>query len=588
MKKIGYLNLLLFIFISTCLMSCKSNNEEIGSGVSGQSWLNKEPLEITTEAPLQVVFNAANSWGASSNSSWCKITPTTGDRGQNIIKLTATSTTDKDRTAIISISVKGYSDVSFSVIQKALDPSLTTEDMEVNKAVYDYLSEMYLWNDEYKTLSLDNTKDYQSFFSDALLSMNTNTLDKKLESDGKYYIFSYIEKLNTINSVSSTGSRATKYIDKELAYSFGFTGITPIRVATETGDYVYFSIEGIYPDSPASNAGLKRGTLINKIDGTDISVSNWYTQYTKLMGPANVISVNVTSDGKEVGLTSKAMYCNPILLSKVLTEGTHKIGYLVYSSFDAGFDEELFNVFKDFKSQNITDLILDLRYNGGGHTISANMIATCVAGNYAKDKVFTKYRYNAERMKVLNGIMDEDLFATSTYSNLGVSLSDGFLGLKKIYCIVGNNTASSSELVINSLRGIDIDVVLIGEKTVGKNVGMEYTEKTIRNNKYRIVPITFQSYNAKGFGDYQGGFEPIPSLIIDETNPLNQTNVFYNYRDFGTNNEPLYAKAVELITGVKLSVTSRSYQPTLLKGNTIKVSAKHRLGFDGMLKKAKE
>ena len=587
MKKIGYLNLLLFIFISTCLMSCKSNNEEIGSGVSGQSWLNKEPLEITTETPLQVVFNAANSWGASSNSSWCKITPTTGDRGQNIIKLTATSTTDKDRTAIISISVKGYSDVSFSVIQKALDPSITTEDMEVNNAVHDYLSEMYLWNDEYKTLSLDNTKDYKSYFEDALLSMTTNTLDKRLY-DGGYAIFSYIEKLNNINTVSTTRSRATKYIDKELAYSFGITGITPVRYDDV---HVYFSIEGIYPDSPASNAGLKRGTLINAVDGTEISMSDWYTQYTKLIDPTNVTSLNVTdasNGGKVVSLTSKAMYCNPILLSKVVNEGGHKIGYLVYSSFDAGFDEELLNVFKNFKSQNITDLILDLRYNGGGHTISANMIATCVAGTYAQGKVFTKYRYNAERMKVLNGNMDEDLFATSTYLNLGVSLSDGYLNLKKIYCIVGNNTASSSELVINSLRGIDIEVVLIGETTVGKNVGMEYTEKTIRNNKYRIVPITFQSYNAKEESNYEHGFTPITSLIIDETNPLNQTNVFYNYREFGTNNEPLYAKAVELISGVKLSVTSRSSQPTILKGNTIKVSAKHRLGFDGMLKKAKE
>ena len=568
-------------------MSCKSNNEEIGSGVSGQSWLNKEPLEITTETPLQVVFNAANSWGASSNSSWCKITPTTGDRGQNIIKLTATSTTDKDRKAIISISVKGYSDVSFSVIQKALDPSLTTENMEVNNAVHDYLSEMYLWNDEYKTLSLDNTKDYKSYFEDALLSMTTNTLDKRLYPKG-YAIFSYIEKLNTINTVSTTGSRATKYIDKELAYSFGITGITPVRYDEV---HVYFSIEGIYPDSPASNAGLKRGTLINKVDGTEISMSNYENQYYKLIDPTNATSLNVTdvtNNGKEVSLTSKAMYCNPILLSKVVNEGGHKIGYLVYSSFDAGFDEELFNVFKNFKSQNITDLILDLRYNGGGHTISANMIATCVAGTYAQGKVFTKYRYNDERMKLLNGNMDEDLFATSTYLNLGVSLSDGYLNLKKIYCIVGNNTASSSELVINSLRGIDIDVVLIGEKTVGKNVGMEYTEKTIRNNKYRIVPITFQSYNAKGFGDYHAGFEPISSLIIDETNPFNETDVFYNYREFGTNNEPLYAKAVELISGVKLSVTSRSSQPTLLKGNTIKVSAKHRLGFDGMLKKAKE
>lgn len=70
----------------------------------------------------------------------------------------------------------------------------------------------------------------------------------------------------------------------------------------------------------------------------------------------------------------------------------------------------------------------------------------------------------------------------------------------RVYCLVGNGTASASELVINSLEGIDLDVILIGEKTTGKNVGMEYEEYTVRNNTYRVVPITFQSYNAKGFG----------------------------------------------------------------------------------------
>lgn len=586
MKNKEIIKLILFIFISLSIVSCKDSNEDIGAGVSGESWLNKDTIEIVQNSPVKIIFNAASSWSASSSSSWCKIDKSSGERGQNIIYLSTSTTSQVDRSSTITINVKGYSSSSFIVKQKATDPFISTENSEVNSEVKKYLSEMYLWNDEYKTLTLDITKDYISFFDDALLSMKTNTLDKKLESDGKYYIYSYIEKLNPVSK-----SRATINVKKELEYSFGITGITPVMIGTEQSFSIYFCIEGIHPDSPASEAGLKRGSMINKINGAEITQSTYITQFINLLYPSSTSTLTVNDaadDDKKFTITSKAMYVNPIILSKVDEMEGKKIGYLVYSNFDAGFDEELFNVFKDFKKQGVTDLILDLRYNGGGHTMSANLISSCIAGDYAKDKVFVSYRYNDERMKKLNNKRDEDPFATNKYYNLGIPLTDGFLGLKKIYCIIGTQTASSSELVINGLRGIDIDVVLIGEKSVGKNVGMEYKDVDVRNNTYRIVPITFQSYNAKGFGDYQDGFKPEKSLIIDETNPNNEQGIFYNFRDYGTTSEPLYAKAIELITGKKLSTTSRAHDSNMMFGKRLNVTKKYRPGFDGMLKKAKE
>lgn len=586
MKNREIIKLFLFIFISVCLASCKDNDEEIGSGLSGESWLNKDTLEITQNSSLRIIFNAASSWSASNSSSWCKIDKSSGERGQNIIYLSTSTTSQADRSTTISINVKGYSSASFIVKQKATPPVYSTENMEINKEVHSYLSEMYLWNDEYKTLTFDYSKEYTSFFDDALLSMKTNTLDKRLDTDGKYYLFSFIEKLNPVRS-----SRATKVIHKELEYCFGFTGITPVLIGTQQKSSIYFCIEGVFPDSPASEAGLKRGALINKINGAEITEATYFNHYLNLIYPSGVstISVSDAAEGDKVStITSKGMYCNPVLLSKVETIEGHKIGYMVYSTFDAGFDEELFNVFKNFKKQGVTDVIIDLRYNGGGHTISANLMSTCIAGDNAKDKVFASYRFNDERMKKLNNKREEDKFATLSYTNLGTSLSEGYLGLKKVYCIIGSQTASSSELLINALRGIDVDVVLIGEKSVGKNVGMEYTEVTIRNNIYRIVPITFQSYNAKGFGDYQNGFEPEKSLIIDETNPYNENGTFYRFREYGTNNEPLYAKAIELITGKKLQTTSRSSDSNLMLYKSLNITKKYRLGFNSMLMKAKQ
>ena len=76
------------------------------------------------------------------------------------------------------------------------------------------------------------------------------------------------------------------------------------------------------------------------------------------------------------------MYKNPVLYQDVIKTNTgDRIGYLVYAGFEASYDNKLIEVFKEFKSQNVNELILDLRYNGGGHTISANLIESCIAGN---------------------------------------------------------------------------------------------------------------------------------------------------------------------------------------------------------------
>lgn len=278
------------------------------------------------------------------------------------------------------------------------------------------------------------------------------------------------------------------------------------------------------------------------------------------------------------------MYCNPVLFSKVTTEEEtpgHRIGYLVYSGFEAGYDQELFDVFKEFKSQNITDLILDLRYNGGGHVISANLIATCIAGAKSEGKVFTSLRYNKERMEKRNNKREEELFAYSNYENLATSLSAGALNLQHVYCIVGSGTASASELVINSLKGIDVEVTLIVKRTTGKNVGMEPVEYTIRNNVYEVVPITFQSYNAKGVGDYENGFTP--DIEIDENDPYGRGDGYYIYRDYGSDKEFLYARAIQEITGQAPVPTTRSAE-TLMRGKALKVPAIYRRGHEGMIK----
>lgn len=588
MKTLRYISILCVLLIAASFNSCKDDDKKWTSdGITGQSWRKGEPLEITTGNELSVSFTASGDWTAKSNSAWCELLNNSGKAGNNTLKILVKTDAIEKRTAIITFSVKGY-EASSSVFDLEITQQKTasslTEDMEVNSHVDSYLKKAYLWNDEYKTLSLNYTKNYQDFFNGALLSMKTNTLDKKKGANNVPYLFSYIEKLN---SVSET--RATKLVHKELAYSFGVTGVTPVSIGTSDNYTIYFCIQGVYPGSPAAIGGIKRGSMISRINGNKIDNKNIEEYFYSLLYPTAAFNLKLTEDvieegigTKEINITSKAMYCNPVIYSKVEEISGRKVGYLVYSGFDAGFDQELFDAFKGLKNQGVDDLILDLRYNGGGYVISANLIATCIAGEASQGKVFSSSRYNRERMEGLGNQREEDHFAYRSYANLGSSLSAGSLRLTRVYCLVGNRTASSSELVINSLRGIDVEVILIGEKTTGKNVGMEVKELSVRGNTYRVAPITFQSYNAKGYGDYENGFEP--DHRMDETNPNNESSVFYIHKEYGTNKEPLYAKAIELITGQKPPVMTRSMQ-SAMKGNVHKMPLIFRPGHDGMLKK---
>lgn len=580
MKQVHCREILFVLFLLLGLFACTDKKEqEVTTGITSQSWVEGTAVPISAVEPTSVRFQAVASWTATAGADWCSLLASSGERGKNTLQFLATSATSVERSSSITIQVKGYAPATFRVTQKATGGQVSN-DVEINVQVDQYLKDWYLWNEEYKTLTPNYNQTYDAFFYNALGSLKTNTLDKRWTGQG-YTLFSYIEKRDPIET---SRAKDDLLIPKELTYSFGITGITPILIGTVLESHIYFCVRGVYPDSPAARAGIRRGTMIGAVNGEELTNSNIDYYYYQLLYPEGALAWTLTEKKDEKNVTasvvSEAMYCNPVLYNKVETVGTHTIGYLVYNNFDAGFDRELFDVFKDFKSKHVTDLILDLRYNGGGHTWSANLMATCIVGQAAQGKVFNSLRFNEKRMKQRNGKREDEYFAYEKYDNLNTSLSAGALGLKRVYCLTGKGTASSSELIINSLRGIDVEVVLIGEQTTGKNVGMEYDDITVNDQLYRVVPITFQSYNAKGFGDYEKGFQP--DWEIDETNPFQQESTFYRHRDYGTAEEPLYAKAVELITGKKPSVAARSAS-SVMTGQVCPLPIVLRPGQGGML-----
>lgn len=445
-----------------------------------------------------------------------------------------------------------------------VDPN-DTEDVQVNKKTHEYLSEMYLWNDEYKTLTPDYTVAYDDYMTTHLLQLTTNTLDKKPAGNNKYTLYSYVEKRAAASAESSGTTHSLAASEKEVEYSYGITGITPVSIiSADSTTGVYFCVQGVYPESSAAQGGLKRGDMLSSVGGKKLTKNNYTDLYYSLLQPTaagtTTLTVDTLVDGnmqqhRTVQATCSATYCNPVVFTKTETKGSHTVGYLVFDHFSPGFGQELYDAFADFKSQGVTDLILDLRYNRGGRTTMANLLATLIAGKNGEGKVFSSMRYNDTRMAKRSGKRSEEKFGYPDNDGLGATVTGACLDLTHVYVLVTGSTASASELIINALRGIGTEVTLIGERTEGKNVGMEYKEITASSGTvYRILPITFQIYNCNGESDYADGFAP--DVELDENNPYNQERAFYVCRPYGSANEPLYAKALQLITGT--TTVSRS------------------------------
>lgn len=570
MKKSGYL-LFPLLILAAVLASCGKDSTSEDSGVTGASWKQTEVI-ASAGGEKTYYFMASANWTARSDQSWCSVTTPSGSSGgSKLVIETDANSTSSLRTATVSISVSGYSPVRFQISQPGEGSSGSGADAELNRMVDEYLTQRYLWNSDYKKLNRDLSLDYidaqQNFLKITLLGMTANTLDKKKTSSG-YKVYSYLTRSTADQSVKTSRSGVNHSIKREKEYNFGIAGMTVVTYESggvATGEYA-FAVTAVYPDSPAAEAGIKRGTLIRLINNAAITRSNYEKHYYTLIAPGSAQSLNVTehnAGSRPITLAAQLLYPSPVIHEEVIEAGANKIGYLVYNSFDAAYDDDLLAAVKRFRDAGITDLILDLRNNGGGHVISSKMLSTCIAGAACNEKVFEYYRYNAERMADPTKTTYETghtydktikkFYENFTYGDYyGVDLKQYALNIDRLYILTTNATASSSEAVINSLRGIDFPVTLVGKPTEGKNVGMEVKNLTVGNYAYELAPITFQSYNAK-------------ETTVDPTGlPVDLEASDWNggYVDFGDRSEPLLARALSQITGK----TYRTASPTRTGG----------------------
>jgi C-terminal processing protease CtpA/Prc len=268
---------------------------------------------------------------------------------------------------------------------------------------------------------------------------------------------------------------------------------------------------------------------------------------------ADISGGAIVPNGKTVSLTKTVLDENPILVNTVINSGTKKIGYLMYNGFYSNYDSKLNEAFGTLKSQGITDLVLDLRYNGGGSVQTAARLASMITGAFT-GQVFAKQQWNAKIESYFNS-NDPESLKNYFVNKIGTTPLNS-LNLTKIYILTSKSTASASELVINGLKPY-ITVVQIGDVTIGKNVGSVtlYDSPTFgkinRNPKHRYAmqPLVLKIVNKDGFGDYQSGLIP----TFQQTENVGDLGVL------GSSSEPLLKTAIAKITGIGKMKQPKSY-----------------------------
>ena len=257
-------------------------------------------------------------------------------------------------------------------------------------------------------------------------------------------------------------------------------------------------------------------------------------------------SGTLISNGIDVELTKEENFkTNPIQIAKtLLIPNGEKVGYLMYNQFVADISNDLNETFAYFKTEGITELILDLRYNGGGSVQNCVELASMITGQF-NSEIFAKEIWNQKLLTYLEERFGSESLINRFVDKLGNEELINSLKFNKVYIITSSESASASELLINGLAPY-IEVIQVGEKTFGKNVGSITVYDYIDNEKtknpehtYAMQPIVLKIANSDGYADYTDGLEPTTEVEED----------IRNLGVLGDPTEPLLATALNLISG---------------------------------------
>ncbi len=276
----------------------------------------------------------------------------------------------------------------------------------------------------------------------------------------------------------------------------------------------------VEPGSPAAAAGIQRGDLLTAVDGIDFINTTDRAQVALLndglspetAGERHTLTLRRGDTTRDVALTSAVVTTTPVKNVKTIDTPAGKVGYLSFEDHNAVSELQLVNAFTTLKNQDVTDLVLDMRYNGGGLLYIASELAYMIAGPATAGKTFERAVYNDKTASDAPIPFRNTAFGFSAPRNMALP----YLGLKRVTVLTTSDTCSASEAVINGLRGVDVQVDLIGGTTCGKPYGFTPMD----NCGTTYFTIQFQGANAKGFGDFADGFAPTCAVSDDMAHAL--------------------------------------------------------------------
>ncbi|MCG9792553.1 S41 family peptidase [Flavobacterium algicola] len=420
------------------------------------------------------------------------------------------------------------------------DDVAIAKDLEINDFIWKGLNTYYLWQSSVPDLADDrfSTPDQYSNF---LGNYSPEELFDALRVSKTIDRFSWIVSDYTVLEQEFQGTTKSNGIEFILNYD-----------PTDNSKLVAI-VSYIVPKSDAATKDIKRGDFFTSVNGIRLTEANYYSL---LFSAEEIYTLNfatyngtaVVSNGKSISFTKTVLDENPILVNKVITSGSHKIGYIMYNGFYSNYDSLLNDAFGTLKSAAVTDLVLDLRYNPGGSVLTATRLASMITGQFT-NQVFSKLIYNSKKSNSNTNYLFPDKIN---------SVAINSLSLPTVYVLTSSRTASASELIINGLKPY-INVVQIGDTTVGKNQASttlydsaNFTANNRNpNHKYAMQPIIAYTVNKNDFGDYQSGIQP--NYFQKETGST--------FGVLGDVNEPLLKIAISKITGTSRTIKQNIEDP---------------------------
>ncbi|WP_228527865.1 S41 family peptidase [Pararhodonellum marinum] len=370
--------------------------------------------------------------------------------------------------------------VAFSCMPEERNPIQVEE--AVKSAIFESMQEWYFWNNELPaSINVSNFSSNQALLD----ALTFKPLDR----------WSYLTTREAFNQA---------FTGQNSGHGFGW--------GFDEQERLFLTF--VFDEAPAGIDGWQRGWQVLEINDQPITSYRTPNGYNFQLGPNETGISNkfkfLLPDGSETTrVNAKATYQSNSVLFKDTYEMTgKKVGYWVYQSFKATAgltptrSQEVEESFTFFQQNGIDELIIDLRYNGGGSVAVTEQILNYLIPASHNNKVMYTNKYNSDKSNF----------------NTNVNFSKkGSLNLSRIVLITSRGSASASELLINSLTPY-MDLFLIGDNTYGKPVGsfpLSRYHKTLEENNVELVPITFATANADGRAEFFDGF-PANALVSDD------------------------------------------------------------------------